>query len=186
MTEAELQDTIRKLRAFAVELGMQWVLDEVDEAIAVGVPEQRTLRQTTRQGRTSYEDVTEPSDELPMLGEGRSRRTRRSEEFVRSRPMTTMEQAELLLEALRQVIVELDAVAVGCFDALAPDVLSNHAENAKAIDASGIVMPHVDNISFAPDDGSTAPAINLDLIRRSRRDTQVAQLFSQLRAEIDA
>ena len=59
MTGEELQDAIRKLREFAVAQGMQWVLDEVDEAIALGVPETRTLRRTTdREGLITYEDVT--------------------------------------------------------------------------------------------------------------------------------
>jgi hypothetical protein len=186
MTEEGLQDTIRKLRAFAGDLGMQWVLDEVDEAIAVGVPEQRTLRQTTRQGRTSYEDITGPLDELLMLENGRSRRTRRSEEFVRSRPMTTLEQANLLLDALRRVIVDLDAVAVGCFDALDPDALSNDAGPDLATYARRFPVPRIENVSFSPDEGSTAPGISIDLIRKSPRGTRVAQLFAQLRAEIDS
>jgi len=69
---------MRKLREFAAAQGMQWVLDEVDEAIAIDVPETRTLRQTTnRQGLTTYEDVTEP-DGPPFPGQGRGRRTGRS------------------------------------------------------------------------------------------------------------
>lgn len=50
MTAEELEETMRKLREFVVGHGMQWVLDEVDEAIALGVPETRTLRQTSQQG----------------------------------------------------------------------------------------------------------------------------------------
>ena len=77
MTGEELQDAIRKLREFAIVQGMQWVLDEVDEAIALGVPETRTLRQTTdRQGETTYEDVT-PPDTLPFPSLGRGRHTGR-------------------------------------------------------------------------------------------------------------
>jgi hypothetical protein len=58
MTAEELEETMRKLREFAVAQGMQWVLDEVDEATALGVPETRTLRQTRQQGLISYEDIT--------------------------------------------------------------------------------------------------------------------------------
>jgi hypothetical protein len=58
MTGEELQEAIRKLRAFAAAQGMQWVLDEADDAIALGVPETRTLRQTSRLGLVTYEDIT--------------------------------------------------------------------------------------------------------------------------------
>ena len=109
MTGEDLQDAIRKLREFAAAQGMQWVLDEVDEAIALGVPETRTLRQTTnRQGVTTYEDVTAP-DALPFPDLGRGRRTGRSAEFIRSRPMTPQEQAQLLVQALNRVLADLDA-----------------------------------------------------------------------------
>ncbi len=67
MTGEELEDALRKLREFTAAQGMQWVLDEVDEAIALGVPETRTLRQTTnRQGLTTYVDVTDPDPSCVM------------------------------------------------------------------------------------------------------------------------
>jgi hypothetical protein len=69
MTGEELEGAMRKLRGFANAQGMQWVLDELDEAIALGIPETRTLRQTNRQGLITYEDVTDP-DELFSIGPG--------------------------------------------------------------------------------------------------------------------
>ena len=107
---------------------MQWVLDEVDEAIALGVPETRTLRQTTnRQGLITYEDVTAP-DELPSPGQSRRRRSGRSADFIRRRPMTIREQAQLLIRALRRVLVDLDMVAIGSLEALNPATLSDHVD----------------------------------------------------------
>jgi hypothetical protein len=125
MNAAELDDTIRKLRAFAVTHGMQWMLDEVDEAVSLGIPEVRTLRQSTRRGRTTYEDVT-LSDSLHRLddaGFGTSRAaptTKRAEQFVRRRPMTSLEEARLLVEALRNVLVGLDDIAEEALGALNP------------------------------------------------------------------
>lgn len=188
MTDQELADTIRKLREFAVAQGMQWVLNEVDEAIALGVPETRTLRQTNRAGRTTYEDVTEPA--IPELATGpvRRRRNRRAEEtgrgrqdFVRSRPMTLREQAGLLIHAVRRVLTDLDAIADGTIDAL--DLGSLSDEQDAFVDYPA---PRVGAIRFAPDEGSTAPAINIDVIRGSRRRTQVANLLRQIEIEIES
>jgi hypothetical protein len=126
MNGEELEDAMRKLLEFVITQGMQWMLDEVDEAIALGVPETRTLRQpTSRQGLTTYEDVTAP-DASPFPGQGRSRRTGRSTEFIRSRPMTPREQAQLLVQALGRVLADLEAVAVGSLEALDPATLSDY------------------------------------------------------------
>jgi hypothetical protein len=183
MTGEELQDAIRKLREFAVTQGMQWVLDEVDEAIALGVPETRTLRQTTnRQGVTTYEDVTAP-DALPFPGLGRGPRTGRSADFIRSRPMTPREQAQLLVQAFNRVLADLDVVAVGSLKALNPETLSDHVDEDSA---RGFPIPQVDSISFVPDEGSTAPAVSIDIILSSQRHAQVAGLLSEIQAEIDS
>ena len=175
---------MRKLREFAIAQGMQWVLDEIDEAIALGVPETRTLRQTTRQGFTSYEDVTEP-DELFSIGQGPSRRHRRSEEFVRSRPMDPLEQVQLLLQALRRVLVDLEAVAVGCLDALDPATLSEYADPGSKSALTGFAVPSIATITFAPDEGSTAPGISIDFIRESQRRSRVIDVLDEIETEIE-
>jgi hypothetical protein len=174
---------VRKLREFAVAQGMQWVLDEVDEAIAIGVPETRTLRQTTnRQGRITYEDVTK-SDGVPIPGQVRGRRTARSADFISSRPMTLQERAQLLVQALNRVLADLDMVAVGSLEALDPATLSDYVD----LDSeAGLPLPPIGTISFVPDDGSTAPAVNIDVIRSSQRHTQVAGLLREIEAEIDS
>jgi hypothetical protein len=188
MTDEELQDTIGKLRAFAIDLGMQWVLDEVDEAVALGVPEARTLRQTSRQGRTLYDDVTPEGP--PPLKQEQSRRSRRSEEFIRSRPMTSSEQARLLLQAFGRVLADLDAVADGSIEALDPTTFSDYLEPEGVeldmkTDFAHLPVPGVESISFVPDEGSRAPAISLDVIRGSRRRARVAEIIAALEAEID-
>jgi hypothetical protein len=185
MTAEELEETIRKLREFAVAQEMQWVLDEVNEAIALGVPETRTLRQTSQQGLISYEDVTS-TDGLPFPDQSQSRRSRRSEEFIRSRPMTQLEQGRLLLESLRRVLVDLDTVAVGSLDALNLARLSEDMDPDVKASFPDLTAPYAESISFAPDEGSTAPGISIDLIRNSERRTRVAELLSEIEAEIDS
>lgn len=193
MTDQELADAIRKLREFAIAQGMQWVLDEVDEAIALGVPERRTLRQTNRAGRTRYQDVTEPTTPELTTGPVRRRRNRRYEEtgrarqdFVRSRKMTSREQAELLVHALGRVLTDLDAIADGTLEALDPGRLSDHLDAAITPAFEDYPPPRVGTIRFAPDEGSTAPAVDIDVIRGSRRRTRVADLLHQIETEIDS
>lgn len=47
-------------------------------------------------------------------------------------------------------------------------------------------MPQVGSISFVPDEGSTAPAISIDVIRASQRRAEVADILSEINAEIDS
>jgi hypothetical protein len=185
MTEKELQDTIRLLRDFAVTQGMQWVLDEFDEAIALGVPETRTLRQTSRRGQTTYEDVT-THDEMLALGQGQSRRSRRSEEFTRSRPMTPLEQVHLLLDALRTVLADLDVIAAGTLEALNPETLSDYIDPDSNSDIQGLIAPEVETISFEPDEGSITPRISINFIRESQRRTRVSEIISQIEAAVES
>jgi hypothetical protein len=184
VTEEELQDTIFHLRSFAAEQGMQWVLDEVDDAIALGVPETRTLRQTSRRGQTTYEDVT-PGDELFALGQGPSRRSRRSEEFIRSRPMTALEQVNLLLQALRTVLADLDVIATGTLEALDPATLSDYIDPDSKTGLN-LVAPEVETISFVPDEGSIAPGISINFIRQSQRRTRVSEIIDQIEAAVES
>lgn len=95
--------------------------------------------------------------------------------------MTTQEQAQLLLRALRRVLVDLDTVAIGSLETLDPAALSGHTEPASE---TSFPVPHVDTISFFPDEDSTAPAVSVDIIRSSQRRTQVAALLSEIEAEI--
>jgi hypothetical protein len=183
MTEQELQDAIGKLRAFAIEQGMQWVLDQVDEAIALGVPEERRLRQTNRRGQTTYEDVTPPIP-IELEDPWEDRKARHSEEFIHSRPMTAREQAELLVDALRKVLIELDDIASGSLEALDPTSFPGYVDGSDELKSRAFPVPRVGTISFAPDEGSTAPAVSIEVIRGSRRAAGAAELLGAIEAEI--
>jgi hypothetical protein len=186
MTREELHDAIRKLRAFTAAQGMQWVLDEVDDAISLGVPETRTLRQTNRQGFVTYEDITAEPDDYFLLEQPQGRRGRRSEEFIRSRPMTPQEQAHLLLDALSRVLTELDAIAAGALEALDPATLAVYLDPEEKTRISRIRVPRVESISFTPDEGSTTPGINFNFMRDSQSRVRVTELISQIQSEIDS
>jgi hypothetical protein len=100
--------------------------------------------------------------------------------------MTSQEQAELLLDALRRVLTDLDVIAEGTLNALDPDSLSDHRDTAIGSTFEDYPAPRVETIHFAPDEGSTAPAVNVDIIRSSARRARVVDLLRQIETEIDS
>jgi hypothetical protein len=110
---------------------------------------------------------------------------RSTEEFIRSRPMTQLEQARLLLESLRRVLADLDAVAVGSLEALDPAALSESMEPDLKANFPGLAAPYAESISFVPDEGSTAPEVSIDYIRNSQRRARVAELLNEIEIEIE-
>ena len=97
--------------------------------------------------------------------------------------MTPREQARLLVQALGRVLADLDTVAAGSLEAL---VLPRFPITLTGTRRSSFPIPHVGTISFVPDEGSTAPAVSIDVIRSSQRRAQVAGLLSEIEAEIDS
>ncbi|MGH2777280.1 MAG: hypothetical protein ACRDJB_01375 [Actinomycetota bacterium] len=190
MDPEELVQTNGKLRAFAAEHGMQWVLAEVDEAVALGVVETRELRRSSRSGRTVYEDVT---------GSTSARGRRRPEEFVRSRPMTDLEQVQLLVAALRRVLVDVDTVAAASIATLNDSELRQQTASPAAGgvepwqltspqagpgEYSETTPPLISQIDFEPDEGSTSPSTTTEALRHGDRRHHVADVLDQVAREI--
>jgi hypothetical protein len=99
--------------------------------------------------------------------------------------MTPLEQAQLLLQALRRVLVDLEMVAIGCLEALDPATLSEYTDPSLKADFPGFTVPYVATISFAPDEGSTAPGISIDFIRDSQRRARVTDLLDEFEVEVE-
>jgi hypothetical protein len=183
MNAEELAETMQKLRDFTSTNGMQWVLDEVDDAVSLGVPETRTLRQVTRQGQTLYEDVTD----FNSTGARPSRRHRRSEEFVSRRPLTDIEQIELLVQALRRVLIDLDDIATGSIDALNDREIHQRTAPVAFAEPEKLQDPapqEVTGILFLPDEGSNAPTIDTESMRYSERHVVVSEILTRIENEI--
>jgi len=178
MNDEELGATNEKLRAFAASHGMQWILDEVDEAVSLGIPEVRTLRQASQQGRIIYEDITG----IDLTDIPPNRRPKRSEEFVSRRPMTELEQAELLVQALRRVLVDAEKIASESIDTLNQPV-DRIASESYDQEHDIIDLPPVDGIAFAPDEGSTSPTVDIESIS-SGHSPRVAEILVQIESEI--
>jgi hypothetical protein len=162
MDAGELADANRKLRRFAEDHGMRWVVDEVDEAISFGVAEVKELREARRDGRTVYEELSTPG-----------RGGKRAQEFITRRPMTELEQADALITAFRRVLVDLDEVASMSVDQL-NDAMASVDDNVEL----------VSEIVFEPDDGSTAPRVTTEVVRYERRRQRVSDLLGEIHREI--
>jgi hypothetical protein len=182
MNAEELANVKQKLRDFTAANGMQWVLNEVDEAVSLGISEIRTLRQATQQGRVTYEDVTGTD-----FTEGRTGRSYRREEFIGRRPMTELEQVELLIQSLRRVLVDLDDVADASVSQLANVVVRKPSVSSELTYYDDIQVaepPEVSEIAFAPDEGSNYPAVSIEAMRHPDRVALISGILTELESEI--
>jgi hypothetical protein len=159
---------------------MAWVVDELEDAIATGVFERRDLRQSTRQGRTTYEDVPE----LP--GAGR----KRAEEFVSRRALTPEEQVRMMVAGLRRVLSDLDEVAatsVSQLNDLASVTQSPADVGPTELEEIGPrEVPPVSEIDFLPDEGSAAVAVSTEELRHSVRRYGTAEVLRRMEAAVDS
>jgi hypothetical protein len=180
MEPEELDEIYERLRVEAREAGLGWLLDEIDEASALGVTEVKPLRQRTRRGQTTYEELT-PAE---RAGPGR----RRAEEFLSRRPMTRVERVDALLDGLTRVLVDLDDIAKAAVEQLneLPDRSPSDEEPAVAESAPRETQqtrrPRISEIDFEPDEGSLAPRVTSEAMRHNldRRNT-LAEMLKELR-----
>lgn len=177
MDPEELAELNRRLRQFAVANGMSWVVDELEDAIAVGVFEARELRQSTRGGQTTYEDV-------PEMSRGR----KRAEEFVGRRSLTPEEEIRLMLAGLRRVLVDLDQVATT--SVLQLNELASVTQSPADVDLTDSAdftsrrHPVVTEIDYVPDVGSSAGEVSTEGLRHTRRSNAAAEILRRIEAEI--
>jgi hypothetical protein len=171
--DTELLMVEYRLRAAFEGTDLEWVLDEVDTAIAEGIPEERILRRRNRKSRPRDGDVrTEAAEQYTILNyreidPGELEASRKSGTLViTTRTMTVRERVLLLLDAVRRVIIEV------------PSIEAETLHLLKAGTVSGDRWSSVHAAVFEPDEGS-----------RRRRDRQTRlgdRIPSQDRARISA
>lgn len=121
MTEDELQAAENAIRELLTNSPLQWIVDEVDEAISAGVPEERLLRRRTRgaagthglghgavvrETGVPYETVS-----IHSLETGQRESWRRTGSLViTTRPMTAAERVQLFYSALRRALLEVPEI----------------------------------------------------------------------------
>ncbi|TCC16280.1 hypothetical protein [Kribbella sindirgiensis] len=175
MDDAELLQIEEQLRTLLEGTDLEWVLDEVDEAIAEGVPEEGILRRRPRKARPPREqDLWSDAAEeymilnLRQIESGELEASRKSGTLVvTTRPMTVRERVLLLLDAVRRVIVELPAIEAETLDLL-------QAEPGRSVDYERTVTAVV----FEPEEGFR---------RRRDRQTKIAhRMTSEDRERVSA
>lgn len=186
MDEEELRQLYDALRVFASEYGLDWVVAEVDESAALGVVEVQRLQQTTRRG----EQVYVPLDEIKSRPGSR----KSAEQFLTTRPMTVREQVEVLLQAFRRVLVDLDGVAAASVSQLQelpvpPDDVVDPVERdllaaTEYPPARANASRRVTEIDFLPDDGSTRPGISTEGARFDDRRLRAAEALSHIERDV--
>ncbi|MFK4111703.1 hypothetical protein [Streptomyces sp. NPDC002176] len=114
MNRLELRNAEQQLRESLQDTSLSWVLDDVDAAIAAGVPEEKILRRR-QQRRGDDSPATSPAaaaaryevvDRMLGLGEYESHR-KGGTLVIATRAMTDEERVQLLLDAVRRVLVDL-------------------------------------------------------------------------------
>jgi hypothetical protein len=106
MEEQQLIAIEEELRAILVSVGLQWILESVDDAIASGFSIEKgiTIRQRRRRTRSGYED-----EEFAEIVEPGSRE--RPQRIVATdEPLNRHQRVSFLLSALRRAIGELPVV----------------------------------------------------------------------------
>lgn len=147
MEAVELAREYEKVRGFAADMGLGWVLDELDEAIEEGITETKRLRSVKRNGRDDFE-------ELPPAAPGR----KRAEEFLLRRPLTLIEQVEALLGALRRALVDVELVSQRSIEQLQLLTSANRSviglNDEPSSRPTERETPVISEIDFRPDQGS--------------------------------
>jgi len=173
-----------RLRALLEETDLEWVLDEVDEAIAEGVPEEGILRRRPQKGRRPREqdlwaDAAEDYTILHsrQIDSGELEASRKSGTLViTTRPMTVRERVLLLLDAVRRVVIELPAIESETLDLL-------KAESGRGVEDRGGIEAAV----FEPEEGFRRRRDRPTRIahRIARQDSErISVLFAAVRAEV--
>ncbi|GAB2920288.1 hypothetical protein [Streptomyces mayteni] len=115
MNQFELRRVEQQLREALQDTALSWVLDDVDAAIAAGVPEEKILRRR-QQRRGEDSPATSPAAaaaryevvDRSALGHVEYEASRkRGTLVIATRAMTDEERVQLILEAVRRVLVEL-------------------------------------------------------------------------------
>ncbi|MEU1489410.1 hypothetical protein ABZ456_04015 [Streptomyces sp. NPDC005776] len=118
MNQLELRGVEHQLREALQDTALSWVLDDVDAAIAAGVPEEKILRRR-QQRRGDDSPAASPAAaaaryevvDRSVLGLGEYEASRkRGTLVIATRSMTDEERVQLLLDAVRRVLVELPEI----------------------------------------------------------------------------
>lgn len=143
MEEQELAGTEAAIREILISAGLQWILDDVDEALGAGIWADKpvVVRHQSRQTPTGEEkfDYYEPA--TPGV-------KGKLQNITTNIPDTRLQRVELLISALQRAVIELPAIQ--------EDTLRN-LNRQEDTEEQGHIMP-ADAVSFLPEDGTASPS----------------------------
>ncbi|QRX92337.1 hypothetical protein [Streptomyces noursei] len=163
----EVEDLLRNLIRSA---GLDWLLDELDSAIATGVAEEKLLQRRRGTSTEEYEALA-----VAEVGTDTFHRSlkRGASVVVTTRPMNARERTELHLNALRRLILEVPEIEV---------------ETLKIVSAEGDRhRAPVRSVRFVPDEELTGHRDQThEVAARLPEDTRarLQNLFREAREEI--
>ncbi|MET9958871.1 hypothetical protein ABZ128_07235 [Streptomyces sp. NPDC006326] len=173
MNQLELRGVEHQLREALQDTALSWVLDDVDAAIAAGVPEEKILRRRPqRRGDDShtaspaaaaarYEVVDRSALGFVEYEASRKRGTL----VIATRAMTDEERVQLLLDAVRRVLVELPEMEVEVLKTLRTESEGDAGSRSTA-----------GAVAFEPDESARS--------RRSRTEFQADRMPVERRAHV--
>jgi len=105
----ELREVEDLLRDVIRSAGLDWLIDELDAAIATGVAEEKLLQRRRGTSTEEYEALA-----VAEVGTDTFHRSlkRGASVVVTTRPMSAQERTELHLDALRRLVIELPEIEV--------------------------------------------------------------------------
>ncbi|MGN5379630.1 hypothetical protein ACQ4WX_27200 [Streptomyces lasalocidi] len=183
MNQFELRRVEGQLREALQDTALSWVLDDVDAAIAAGVPEEKILRR--RQQRRGDDLPTSPAAaaaryevvDRSMLGLGEYESSRKGGTLViATRAMTEEERVQLLLDAVKRVLVDLPEMELEVLKTLRSEP---EGDAGRRSTAEGVV--------FEPDESTRSRRSRTefrgDRVPTERR-TRVSQLLADVTREV--
>ncbi|MFH8688723.1 hypothetical protein ACIOHA_09535 [Streptomyces anulatus] len=180
MNRLEMRSVEQQLREALQDTALSWVLDDVDAAIAAGVPEEKILRRRPqRRGDEShaaspaaaaarYEVVDRSMLGLVEYEASRKRGTL----VIATRAMTDEERVQLLLDAVRRVLVELPEMEL--------EVLKTLRTEPEGDDGSRSIA---EAVVFEPDESARSRRGRTEF-RGDRMPTERRTRVSQLLADV--
>ncbi|MET9803380.1 hypothetical protein [Streptomyces sp. NPDC006368] len=184
MNPFELRRTEQELREALQGTALAWVLDDVDAAIAAGVPEEKILRRRPQRRGEESRGATPAAAALRyeavdrnLLGASEYEASRkRGTLVIATRAMTDQERVQLLLDAVRRVLVELPEIELETLKTLwaQPD-----GDDGRRSVAEGVV--------FEPAEGARSSRswteIMADRVPMERRE-RVSHLVAEVSREV--
>jgi hypothetical protein len=192
MDELELRRIDRELRGLLEGTDLEWVLDEVDEAIANGVAEERILQRRRGKGRQARRGpegwegpegrgdlrVAALQDYTVARAEGGElEASRRGGTLViTTRPMILRERVLLLLDAVRRVFIEL------------PEIEAETLTELRSVPPEEGLHAIAETVVFEPEEGlqrrrSDRRITLTERIPKNRREL-TSELFTRVREGI--